>query len=617
LHRAGRLVEAGRAYADVLRRDPRHHAALFAASVLELGSGRLESAARLLERAVGAAPLAARYHVNLGEVKRRLGALDEAVSALLRALELEPELPEAAFNLGLVHTERGDAAGAAAAFELALKLRPESAPFRLAFARSLAALAAALADHQKLVEAAETAERALELVPDLAEAHYRLGNALFGLGEVERAASCFRRAVELDAGQIVAHSNLVLALGYVAGESPGASSLEARRWAERHADALRPASPVHPNARAPERRLRVGYVSADFRRHPAAHFILPILSHHDRAGFEVYCYSSVARPDLVTERARRCADVFRDVSRIDDRALAELVRSDEVDLLVDLSMHTGGHRLLAFAQRPAPVQITYLAYPGGTTGLATVDYRLTTRSLEPEDPRSPASPREAPLFLGDVYWCYDPLLDLLGGGEPPAEPTPATTSHFPTFGSQNSFHKLGDRTFALWSKVLRAHDGARLVFHAPDSARERVEQRLVAAGIDPARVTLLPRRERSAYLAAFSAIDLCLDSTPYNGATTTLDAFSMGVPTLTLAGEAGPSRAGLSLCTSLGLPELVASSEQDFVDKALFLTGDLPRLNELRRTLRTRLMSSPLTDAPRFVRNLESRYRDAWKRYCS
>jgi predicted O-linked N-acetylglucosamine transferase (SPINDLY family) len=356
--------------------------------------------------------------------------------------------------------------------------------------------------------------------------------------------------------------------------------------------------------------LRIGYVSADFRIHVASFFTAPLLSQHDHRQFEIFCYANVAHPDELTDRLRSCADGWRSIVALSDQQVADLVRSDQIDILVDLAMHTAGNRLLVFARKPAPVQVTWLAYPG-TTGLSAIDYRLTDPYFDPprlfDDCYSEESFR-----LPDTFWCYSPLAET-----PPVNALPALQNGSITFGCLNHFCKINDGVLALWAQVLQAVPQSRLLLLTPrGQARERVLAKLAPAGIAASRLEFADRQPRREYLQQYQRIDLALDPFPCNGGTTTLDAFWMGVPTVTLVGKTVVGRAGWSQLCNLGLQELAAQTPEQYVARAAQLAGDLPRLQELRATLRQRMQQSPLMDAPRFARGVEQAYREMWRRWC-
>ncbi len=328
------------------------------------------------------------------------------------------------------------------------------------------------------------------------------------------------------------------------------------------------------------------------------------------AQFEVFCYAQVAHPDILTDRLRGYADVWRDIVGLSDLQTDDLVRRDQIDILVDLKMHTANNRLLVFARKPAPVQVTWLGYPG-TTGLSTIDYRLTDRYLDPPG-LFDAFYSEESVRLPDTFWCYDPMTD-----EPSINALPALQLGVVTFGCLNNFCKVNDGCLELWAQVLRAVPRSRLLLQAPRGlARDKVLAGLQGEGIAAARVVFADKLARPEYLKLYHQIDLALDPFPYNGHTTSLDAFWMGVPTLTMPGKTVVGRAGWSQLCNLGLKELAAETPALLVARAAELAGDLPRLQALRGTLRQRMSQSPLMDAGRFARHVEQAYRLMWRRWC-
>jgi protein O-GlcNAc transferase len=334
-------------------------------------------------------------------------------------------------------------------------------------------------------------------------------------------------------------------------------------------------------------------------------FMTPLLAHHDRSRFEIHAYSSVARPDATTARLAACVEVWHDVRALDDAALAERIRADGIDILVDLAMHMADGRPLLFARKPAPVQVAWLAYPG-TTGMEAIDWRITDPHLDP--PAHDTHYREKSWRLPHTFWCYDPLT-----AEPQVNALPAASAGYVTFGSLNNPCKLTAATLQLWARVFDRLPSARLVLLAPEGhARERIAQRLAEAGIEPARVRFLPFRPRDAYLRSYHEIDIGLDSLPYNGHTTTLDALWMGVPVVTRVGTTVAGRAGLSQLANLGLEALAADSDDGFTEIAVDLANDLPQLAALRAGLRARMERSPLMDGERFARSLETAYEGMW-----
>lgn len=538
---------------------------------------------------------------NLGNALHGLGRLREAAEQYGRALALRPRYPDALNNLGNVHKELGEFASAEAAYRSAIDARPDDAV-------ALNNWGCLLRTMGRTLEAESTLRRGLQVNPRHSALHDNLGSVLKDSGDLEAAIGCFRRAVELDPGNPATHGNLAYTLSFASLRADAVRE-ECLRWNERFAAKLYAASRGHPNDRTPARRLRIGYVSADFRDHCQSLFTIPLLSRHDHAAFEIFCYSSVERPDDLTARIEGMVDHWRPVRPLDDEALALGVREDGIDILVDLTMHMAGGRPLLFARRPAPVQIAWLAYPG-TTGMGAMDYRLTDPRLDPPGFDSHYSERS--IRLPDSFWCYDPLTD-----RPQVNALPALERGYVTFGCLNNPCKLTEATLQLWGEAMRAVPDSRLLLLAPDGPhRARLLQRLAAQGIGAARVSFVPFRKRAEYLRSYHDIDIGLDTFPYNGHTTSLDSLWMGVPTISRVGETCVGRGGLSQLFQLGLREFAADSDSGLVAAATALARDLPRLADLRGNLRARLETSPLMDSARFARGIEAAYRDAWRAYC-
>ena len=402
--------------------------------------------------------------------------------------------------------------------------------------------------------------------------------------------------------------------------SDEARAEEFRSWERIHALPLRSTWRPHTNDPSPERKLRIGYVSPDFRDHVVGRTLLPCFEAHDPGTVELYCYSSTTNPDAYTALFPRSSAAWRDTARLTDEKLAEQIRTDKIDILMDLSLHTAFNRLTVFARKPAPVQIAWLGYPG-STGLAAMDCRITDRYLEPEGSTSPAL-FETPLRLPDC-WCSFCAPE----GSPEPGDLPALRGGCVTFGSFNNLAKINPRVFALWARVLQAVEGSRLQLILSGGSRERVLRIFGELGIAGDRIECLSyyppapagsqTRQPLDYLKRYQRIDIALDPFPYNGMTTTCDALWMGVPVVALIGATPMSRASFSLLSNMRLPELAAEDEEGYVRIASQLAGDLPRLSALRATLRERMKASPLLDASRLARSIETAFRDAWRKWCA
>jgi protein O-GlcNAc transferase len=334
------------------------------------------------------------------------------------------------------------------------------------------------------------------------------------------------------------------------------------------------------------------------------------LSSHDHKQFEVFCYSAVEQPDAITERLRSCADGWRETARLSDEKVAEMVLADRVDILVDLTMHMAGNRLQLFARKPAPIQVTWLAYPG-TSGLSAMDYRLSDPYLDPPGMFEECY-SEQTIRLPESFWCYDPLTQ-----DPALNALPALTAGHITFGCLNNFCKVNAGVLTLWSRVLQAVPGSRMIILCiAGESRERTLALFAQNGIADDRIEFADPLPRPKYLELYHRIDLALDTFPYNGHTTSLDALWMGVPVVTLVGQTVVGRAGLCQSMNLGMPEFIAQTPEEYVAIASRVTVDLSRLATIRAALRARMESSPLMQGPRFARNMEAAYREMWRRWC-
>jgi len=601
-HQAGRLAEAEALYRQILAAQPRHAEALHHLGVIANQVGRHELAVDLIRQAIDISPNNPAACSNLGIALRKLGRLDDAAAACRHAINLKPDYLEAHINLANVLRQEGQFDEAIGVSRRAIELKPD-------YAEAHSNLGAALALLGHLDEAIATYRYALELMPGYSQALNNLGNALKDQGELDEALAAFRHALRTIPRDASIHGNVIYTLHYHPGHDGAAIAEEHRRWNRQFSDPLKPFLLPHGNDRSPNRRLRVGYVSTDFRDHTVARFVLPLFERHDHERFEILCYSGVLRPDWMTERLRALAAGWRSTLGVPDSRMAEMIREDGVDILVDLAMHTADNRLQVFARQPAPVQVSWLAY-AGSTGLDRMTHRLTDAQIDPPG-EQPASSSEEPVRLPDCWCCYSPAPDA-----PEVHELPALSSKWVTFGALNNFAKVHEGVLALWARALAAVAESRLLMFCPEGrTRERVWAFFAAHQIGADRVELvrfLPIRE---HLSLYHRIDIALDTFPYNGVATTCDALWMGAPVVTLPGARAASRAGLSLLSSIGLAELAASSEDDYARIAAELAADLPRLAKMRATLRPRMQSSPLMDAPCFARNIEAAYRSMWERW--
>jgi predicted O-linked N-acetylglucosamine transferase (SPINDLY family) len=631
-----RTAEAVASYCAVLRLRPDLAEAYTQLAMALVEQQRLPEARDCFQRAVQLQPNSADAHANLGTTLCHLNEFEEAITSLRDAVRLRPDFAAAFYNLG-------NALRAQRHFDEALASVREAVRLQPGWPEAILSLANLLADRRRFDDAIPHYEAALRLKPDYAEAHGNLGhvhkeqvrledaiaacrtalrikpdyaearrslaNTLASQGQRDEAIAIFREALRLKSGSAADHSNLISYLNYHPDYDAASIHEEAHRWDQQHAESLRKLIQAHANRPDHGRRLRLGYVFPNFCSQAETFFTVPLLSAHNHQDFEVVCYADVLRPDEYTRRLQ--SHVWCGTLTLTDEQLADLARRDQIDILVDLTPHMTDKRLLAFAREPAPVQTCWLAYQG-TTGLSTMDCRLTDRYCDPPGLFDRFYSEES-IRLPDAFGCCRPLCS-----EPAVKPLPALEKGFVTFGSLNNFWKINASTLKLWARVLGVVEHARLLLVASEgSHRQGVLKLFAQEGVAPERVTFVAGRPRPQYLELCHQIDIGLDTVPYNAQTTTPDALWMGVPVLTLVGRTAVGRAALSLLQNLGLPEWVAETLEQFVALAAKLAADLHGLVAIRAGLRGRLQASPLMDGPRFARNVEAAYRRMWQAWCA
>lgn len=566
-----------------------------------MGVGRLADAEPCFRRALQINPNFDEAHNNLGLALQGLGKFDEAVASFGQALQINPYYAEAYYNMGnaLQHLERFEEA--VANCRHALQIDPD-------YVSAYHSMGNALEGLKQFEEAMASYRQALEIDPDCADAYHNLGNVLRNLGQHEEAAACYRRVLEIKPDSDLAYSSLLFTLNYFPGASSEQIFTVHREFDEQFGVPLRAKWRPHDNNRE-NRRLKIGYVSADLRDHAVAYFIEPVLQHHDRERFEFFAYSNNVIRDEVNERLRTHVDHWIDCFGLTNDQLAERIRGDGIDILVDLSNHTAGNRLLAFARKPAPVQVTWIGYPG-TTGLTAMDYRITDAYLDPPGTtehlhsetliRLPTSA----IFKPEAY-------------SPPVNELPALAGAPVTFACLNNPAKITPETIALWCRILAAVPSSQIMLGNIDGEdmRRRFIDAFTAGGIGVERLLFQPRLPMHDYLGLHHQIDLALDSFPYNGGTTTFHSLWMGVPVVSLAGERTISRCGVAVLHQAGLPELVVNTEDEYVKRAVELAGDLPQLSQLRKNLRKRLEESSVADPASLTRALEEAFQNMWHQW--
>jgi predicted O-linked N-acetylglucosamine transferase (SPINDLY family) len=602
-HQAGRLDLAEAIYRRILAVEPQHAAALHQVGLAAHQQGQQAAAIDAIRRAIDVDPTQAPFHNSLGEAYRASGMPAVAAPCYRRALELAPDYAEAHYNLGLLLQQGRLDEQAIGHYRRALELNPGLAVAH----NNLGVLLLRRGDD---AEAVASFHEAARLEPGFVDALNNLACAQRDQGELDQSLATYRRAVALAPHEPGIASNMLLAMHYLPRITPDELSAAYRHFDEQYALPLRATWRPHENDRDPDRRLRLGFVSGDFERHPVGYFCLRAMENLRGAGGEVVCFSTRACHDDFTARFRAAADVWREVPDLCDEALAEQIRADRVDVLFDLAAHASWNRLPVFARKPAPIQVAW----AGPTGVSAIDYILTDAQLVPAG--AEGHYREAVLRMPDGYACFDPP-----GEAPAVGPLPAQSRGYVTFGSLNNLAKITPEVIGVWGRILQRVPNSRLLIRYGTAAanprtRDRLRDCFAGEGVDCRRVDFVGGAPYAERFDLFGEIDLALDPFPFSGCTTTCEALWMGVPVITCPGETYLSRQSLSHLHSVGLQDPVASDLGDYVDRAVALAGDLPRLALLRAGLREQMAASPLCDGGLFARNLMQRLHDAWRVWC-
>jgi protein O-GlcNAc transferase len=596
----GRREEAAAAWRASMALTPTFDAASDLAAVLaELG--QLDDAIAAGEAALRIDSRRPRGHVSLANALAQRGRKGEGIAAYRRAIELDPSYFEAWANLAVALESVNRIDEAVVAVEKALALQSDNAV-------AMTTLGLLRRRQNRLDDAIDLWRRAAEVSPDYFAATNNLAGALMERGEVSEAIRMCRRTLTQQPAHAGAHSNLLLALHYDPAQSPQSIADEHQAYGR----AYRFESVSFPRQRHSAQRIRIGYVSPNFRQHAVATFIEGILRSHDRSKFQITCYSD-ARPhemDETTASMRANVDRWFDTAHLNDEELVAHIRSSGEDILVDLSGHIARNRMRTFARRAAPVQVTYLGYQN-TTGLDAMDYRLTDAVADP--PGGTEAFHVERLERLRCFFVYSPPAIA-----PDVAPLPAMRNRYITFGSLNNPPKHNEAIIATWAKVMQRVSGSKIVLliNAPGESERQFVELFATHGIAADRVRLIVRDTQASYLRAYENIDIAFDPSPFSGHTTTCDALWMGVPVITLAGAIYAGRMTTSVLTHLPMPQWIAANEREYVDKAAELAADVPRLAKLRSSLRPMMQQSPITDAAAFTADLENAYRRMWARWC-
>ncbi|MSQ71791.1 MAG: tetratricopeptide repeat protein [Betaproteobacteria bacterium] len=646
LHEAGDLAAAEACYRDILERDPGNARALHLRGLVAHQRDNQPNALALIEQAIAIDATDALFHFNRANVLLAMNQVEPALAACRAALNLRPHYPAALFNMARILEQTGDATASMGALVRVLEIEPSlpgawealaarliahgeerlknrSTPQDQTALAVLRATWSAAADPLEArfmlgyllqqrthwSEAVSHYEAVLAQRPGLWTARNNLGNCLNQLGRMDEAVAQYRAAMALNPDLPDIASGICSGVNYDPRCSPGEVFLEHRNWTLSFARRHYPGVLTWPNDRNPEKRLRIGYLSPDFCRHPVSNLFAPVAERHDRNAVEVFCYYNFGRNDAMTDRLRSKADTWRVIVGLSDEEVAARIRADGIDILVDLAGHTSQHRLLVLARRPAPVQASWLGY-FTTTGLNTVDYFVTDPHSSPEG--QDAWFTEKLVRLPHTRFCYEPW-----EGMPEANPLPAEMRGAITFGSLNNLAKLNRDVLELWGRVVAAVPRSRLLLQAHglgDAAnRERVSELAADAGLPADRLDLRPFEFMQVGSSAYHDIDIALDPFPFCGGLSSFDALWMGVPVVTLPQQLIAGRQTTGMLANLGMQELIARDAADYVRIAAELAADHARLAAYRAGLRNRFRASPLADYAVFTKNLERAYRTMWR----
>lgn len=534
-----------------------------------------------------------------------LGKLDDAEKFLLEIAKYKPDDLNVPFQRGTIFMARGEYENALALFMIVREKLP-------GLFQNVNNIATAYYKNRQYNEAVMYYTRALEIKPDTAFVLAILAESLFRLGKLEEAMAYFRRALSISPDMFTTHSNLLLTMLYAESVTPEDLTAEAKKFGKSIAASVEPRT-AFENKKDKERKIRIGYISPDFRDHPVSYFIEPLLKEHSHENFEIYVYCSTLFDNPFIDRMKKYVEVWRDVRNLKDEKICDIIREDAIDILVDVSGHTSYNHLKVFAQRAAPIQATWLGYPA-TTGLQTMDYRITDIHAEPQGMTEHLN-SETLWRLPHIFCCYqahEKSPDVID--HPPFE-----DNGYITFGCFNNFTKVRNPVLMTWAEILKRIPSSRLLLEIEgidDPAnRADIEARLVKQGM-PLQQVVLESRKRSNQFVLYNKIDIALDPFPAVGGTTSMDTLWMGVPFVTLAGKHFASRMGVTVLTNAGLPELIAKNRDEYIEIAVDLATNREKLKDMRHNLRERFAKSPCMDQEAFARDMEDSYRGMWEKYC-
>lgn len=620
------------------KKQPEHARTLCAIGMSLFRKYKYSEARDYVERAISKEPQNDVFLFNYGFILKESGEKLKAKAAFEQALEINSNNIEALLGLGRLLTELGDYDSCRELFQKAIDIKPDYyAPYAsmgISYYKTSTTEAIKWFDKALEInpnaddvyslkgyalnilgnteEAEKSLRKAIELREDHAEYHQNLGNVLMVQAKIPEALEHCQKSIELNPNSSLAFSNLLLYMHYI----PQSTKDDIWNLHKIYSKMFEPKDlELRPYLSEPrkDRKIRIGLVSSDFRKHSVAYFIEPLLNKKDTTNYEYYTYANVKIPDVFSQRIANLSTKWQSILQLSDVQAAELIRNDQIDILIDLGGHTADNRLKLFCLKPAPIQVSWLGYPD-TTGLNAIDYRIADEYTEPEGAENFSS--EKIIRLPGGFHCYSALAD-----SPDVAPLPSKKNGHITFGSFNNFAKCSNETIFLWSEIMKNVPNSKIVLKALSLGDKYVQEYAYKTfktfGIERDRITMLARTSSlRKHFEKYGEIDIALDTYPYNGTTTSCEAMWMGVPLVSFFGPNHASRVGLSLLSHVGLQQLAAGSPEDYVNKAVALANEEELRTELRATMRQRLINSPILNAEHFARKFEAAMSAIWNVYC-
>ncbi|MDJ0626574.1 MAG: tetratricopeptide repeat protein [Candidatus Caenarcaniphilales bacterium] len=606
LYKENKFVEAEKLCFDVLKTDANYVSAWHALGILHYKAQNYQKAKQHFKKTIELKPNEFSIHNGLGNTYMALREYENAEKCFQNSLKINPNKAETYFNYALLFHETKDTERAIEYYQKSVELNPS-------YVAAYNNLANIFKDNGLLTEAIENYSLAIKHNPKYAIPYNNLGNAFKNKGDIQSAIEVYKKSIELDSRLFEAHSSLLLCLNYSIQHDGKTIYREHKKWGELHAKNLYKYA-NHKNSKSLTKKLKIGYLSPDFKGHSVSYFIEPIIANHDLSKVEVFCYSDLFSPDEVTERIKSLVHNWRNIESLSDKAVAQIIQNDEIDILIDLAGHTSRHRLKVFAQKPAPIQVTYIGYPN-TTGLEEMDYRITDSIADPyaltDEFYTEKLWRLPKCFL--TYRAPTEAKDVLK--------SPCETNGFVTFGSFMYYlPKLNSAVLNTWKDILIKSTRSKLLLKSKSffdqQTKVSIKKFFLDNGVDEERLSFIEwTSSKEEHLKLYGQIDISLDTFPYNGTTTICESLWMGVPVMTMAGELHPSRVGASILHNLNMPEFVGINRTDYVQKAVEIAQNREKIIALRENLRSK-MESCLCEAKEFTSDLEDTYREMWKHWC-